>query len=290
LIGLGIVFLLNNLDILPWSLWGTLWRFWPVILIIIGLEIILTRSNVGWGVSLAVGVVVVGLIVGLAVAMAPAGLVRVGSVVPQTGSVVRELGDIREAQADISFGGGRLEVGSLPASSKELVLVDYQVEVPGRAPKIDLEAQEGRGVLRITGQDSMRIGPGSTIDRWELRLSRRIPLDLTLRLGATEGRIDLSDLRVRSLELDVGASSVTVRFPREAGATQATVRAGAASLTLEIPPEVGVRVTSEAGLASVEVSPRFSQTGNTYITANYQTAFNRLDLELKTGASSVTIR
>ncbi|MFC1987633.1 LiaI-LiaF-like domain-containing protein [Chloroflexota bacterium] len=46
LLFLGIVLLLQSLNILPWALWGTLWRFWPVLLIITGLGILLRRYNV----------------------------------------------------------------------------------------------------------------------------------------------------------------------------------------------------------------------------------------------------
>ena len=45
LLFLGIVFLLQVLDVLPWALWVTLWRFWPVLIIIIGLNILLRRRQ-----------------------------------------------------------------------------------------------------------------------------------------------------------------------------------------------------------------------------------------------------
>lgn len=53
LLFLGIVFLLQTLGVLPWGLWGTLWRFWPVVLILVGLGIILRRFN-PWLVSLLI--------------------------------------------------------------------------------------------------------------------------------------------------------------------------------------------------------------------------------------------
>src|SRR6188472_3261560 len=43
LIAAGIVLLLNNLDILPWAIWGDLWRLWPLALIVIGLDLILGK-------------------------------------------------------------------------------------------------------------------------------------------------------------------------------------------------------------------------------------------------------
>jgi len=39
LLFLGIIFLLQTTGVLPWGLWGTLWHFWPALLIAIGLGI-----------------------------------------------------------------------------------------------------------------------------------------------------------------------------------------------------------------------------------------------------------
>ena len=53
LLFLGIVFLLQSLNVLPWALWGTLWRFWPVLIIVTGLGILLKRYNI-WLVSVLI--------------------------------------------------------------------------------------------------------------------------------------------------------------------------------------------------------------------------------------------
>jgi|GEM_PF-5139070 len=45
LITLGVLFLLSNLGILPISVWFILLRFWPVLLILLGLRIILGRGK-----------------------------------------------------------------------------------------------------------------------------------------------------------------------------------------------------------------------------------------------------
>ena len=42
---IGIIFLLNNFGILPWDVWGTLWKFWPVLLILSGINYIFVISR-----------------------------------------------------------------------------------------------------------------------------------------------------------------------------------------------------------------------------------------------------
>jgi hypothetical protein len=43
LVGVGVVLLLNTLEIVPWSCWSQLGRVWPVLLIVFGLGIL--RKN-----------------------------------------------------------------------------------------------------------------------------------------------------------------------------------------------------------------------------------------------------
>ena len=42
-LGVGVIFLLANLGYLPVTVWELLWRFWPVLLIAIGIDIIIGR-------------------------------------------------------------------------------------------------------------------------------------------------------------------------------------------------------------------------------------------------------
>jgi hypothetical protein len=57
LIALGVLFLLNNLALLSISFWRTLWRFWPIILVLIGIELLFGRSHPWIGTAIAVCVV-----------------------------------------------------------------------------------------------------------------------------------------------------------------------------------------------------------------------------------------
>lgn len=294
LIAVGIIFFLNNLEIVPWGVWGSLWRFWPILLILLGINIILGRTKAGWGISVIVAVALVVFIVGVAVGASQAGWIPAISMEstgePGAGSVDKELSRIQEARANIEFGAGRLSLDALPTSSDRLVVVDYRAGTLGRAPRLRLQEQDHVGVLRITGDEEVRFGRTTEPDLWDVHLSRSVPVELTVRIGAAEGNLDLTELKVQTLNLDIGASSAMVRFPTAAGSTRAFINTGAASLTLEIPPSVGARIVSESGLATVDSSPRFSRSGNIYTSENYQAASNRLDIELKAGVSSVNIK
>lgn len=45
LVTLGITLLLNNFGVIPWSIWQVLWHFWPLLIIMAGLEMIAGTSS-----------------------------------------------------------------------------------------------------------------------------------------------------------------------------------------------------------------------------------------------------
>lgn len=56
----GVTFLLNNLGIISWDIWGMLWRFWPVLLVLGGLHIVLGNSSVSRFIVFVISVIVIG--------------------------------------------------------------------------------------------------------------------------------------------------------------------------------------------------------------------------------------
>ncbi len=121
LLFLGIVFLLQSLNVLPWVLWGTLWRFWPALIIITGLGILLRHGSV-WLVSVLI----------LALLFACLGIAiwqyEPPSAVGQTTKSYSEApGRLERAQIEIDFAAGSLSVSSLSPSSLNFVEADSKM-------------------------------------------------------------------------------------------------------------------------------------------------------------------
>ena len=278
LVLLGVVFLLQSLDVLPWGLWGTIWRLWPVILIAIGLNIILSRINF-W---LAGGVVLTVLVASLGIAIwyyGPGD--RVG-----TSSFSEPLGDLQSAEVEINFGAGKLIISSLPEDSSNFV--EARADDGGLTKELNRSA--GRGTLKLSMERKWwRWGDVSVT--WEVKLSRTLPLELIVKSGASDMELNLTDLKMGEFRLDTGASRANVVMPAKAGLTRASITAGAANVTITIPEGVAARVKTDTGLASIDVDEgRFPRSGDYYLSPNFDTAENRLDLSVKGGVASISIR
>jgi hypothetical protein len=133
-------------------------------------------------------------------------------------------------------------------------------------------------------------GPGSTLD-WNFNVSDAIPLTLDFNTGASESQIDLSGLRVTDVSVQTGASSTTLTLPAASGMTHLKVGSGAASVNVKVPDGVAARIRVQSGLAGITIDQaRFPRQGDLYLSPDYGSAQNRVDIDVQTGVGSINIR
>ena len=108
LIFIGAVFLLENTGYLPPNFWMNLWRLWPLVLVLVGIELLLAH-RVPW-LALA-GLAAVVLVLG-----AVATKSNMPSPVPApttSTSTQTDLGGASQATVTVRFGAGQLNVGAI---------------------------------------------------------------------------------------------------------------------------------------------------------------------------------
>ncbi len=196
-------------------------------------------------------------------------------------SLTLPLGPSPGASIKLSFGGGVLDVGRATLGS--LVSGTFQGGVRYRTngpDSVELQPDTGRGWPMA----------GATF-RWAIGLTGEKPLDLRLDTGASRATIDLVDLLVHRLEVHSGAADTSIRLPRAAGQTFVRTDTGVASLLIEVPPGVAARIRSTMALGRVDIDERrFPRVADGWASPDFATAPNRVDMEIKGGVGSVTIR
>lgn len=181
---------------------------------------------------------------------------------------------------DASAGIGQLVQGTCRGA------VEQRVHREGDALNVDI----GVGVHGPQFALPWMWGAGGALD-WRLGLNGTVPLTLDLETGASESRLDLSGLQVTELRLQTGASSTDVTMPASAGYTKGEVHSGAASVRIQVPPNVAARIQASGGLADVRIDrDRFPRQAGGYQSPDYETAANKLDLQIETGVGSVVVR
>ncbi len=189
----------------------------------------------------------------------------------------------------LRHGAGRLKIGP-GAGPDELAAGEF---VGGVTHSTRREADQLQADLRLPTDGLFWFSAPWAWNRgfaWSVRLNESLPISLRLETGAGETDIDLTSLKIIDLQLSTGASSTTLRLPAGAGSTQVRVESGLASVRIFVPEGVAARIRMAGGLADQRVDrARFPRTGAVYQSADYETAANKVDLDIQTGLGSVEV-
>jgi len=284
LVGLGALLLLENLGLLPVGWWPALLQLWPVLIILIGLDMLIGRRS-----SSSVGLIVVlgGLVVGGALLWAA---VR-ASQLPggQTQSLVQTRQGAEQLDVRLSFAAGELRLEALGPS--EHIMEGEARNGPGESITQDYRVSGGLGRLALRQESSPLLLPflaarGATA-LWIVRLTPELPLNLEVSTGAGATTLDLSALDLQRLDLSAGVGQTMVAFPDRAA--EAEVTTGVGGTVLRLPADLAARITVRSGLANVAIPSRFSQDDNVYTSPGFDPASAFLDLDVNAGIGQVTI-
>jgi hypothetical protein len=292
LVAVGVIFLLNNMGILSWNVWDSIWRLWPVLLIAIGLDILVgRRSAIGSLIALVLVIAVIAGAVWLAVIATPmvTGQVFRGQTLT-TDQVVQELAGATSADVRIAFGAGSLRIGALKDSGN---LIEGTVATgPGERVLHDFQLNGGVAHYELHNE-GVSFGPFGWHrgDRtWSLDLSSSVPMALNVSTGVGQSMLDLSSLKVTDLHVSSGVGQTEVWLPAQ-GRMTAKISGGVGQLIVTIPEGMAARIHGSAGLGGLSVASRFArQGGGDYVSANYATADDRVDLNISGGVGEVVVR
>ena len=283
LVGLGVLFLLNNFGVLSWGIWMTLLRLWPILLIAVGLDILVgRRSLLG---SLLVTLAMVALLVGGVWWLSPQGL---GAAPLTTSDISQPLDGATQADVELAIGVGRLELGAMnepngliagtiTTQQNERVLQDFTVR--GDTAVFRLRYRDSGGPI------GNRWGEN---DEWKLQLNPTMPVKLTLNTGVGTARLNLAALNVTDLQIDAGVGETFVTLPRQ-GQVVGSINGGVGQTTVTIPADVAVRIVAKKGLGNVSTPRSLKQNGNVYESPDYANAANRAELTINGGIGNIQI-
>lgn len=252
----GVLLLLDNLHLLPPGI--NVWTMiWPVALILLGLWFLLGPR-----------------------------LYSHRAAEMQSFSIPLETA--RAADLTVEHGAGRLDIR---AASMDTSLLSGTF---GGGVESDLRRDANRVFARLHPPVDFPFvgmwGAGAHGFDWRMALSPSVEFNLTLKTGAGESTVDLTGLRVTELRVETGASSTNLVLPAAAGHTRVEIHAGVAGVEVRVPPGVAARIQTQTGLTGVNIdTTRFPRSGDLYISPDFETAANRVDLRVEAGVGSIRI-
>lgn len=294
LLSIGILWLLFNFDILDWSVLSSVFTLWPLLLVMVGVNIIFRNNQIIKAVTWIMFLAVVILF----------GYFNQGSggwrqysdewrqyaekSVEETGngniSVEKEEG-IKNGKVKLDLGGVRLKVGS--ESTKLLDALVTNTET-----KHSIQYSNGGETADIRFyRNKTGVFSGEKFNEdFRLNLNRDVVWDLDVKIGAANGTLDLSDLKVKDLDIDTGAVNLELVFGANIESSKVKLDSGASKISVSLPEEIGVKVKFDAGLSKNNFKELgWEKQGNYYTSPNYDQAAKKIDFDVDMGVGQFEV-
>lgn len=281
----GGLILLSNLGFVTLTL-DNIWQLWPVLIIGVGLSILSLR---GWLGGLILSVATIALL-GLVV------FALVENPIYPNGSS-NNYSSLTTVLADSADGAKKLQVtidtgasDIVLSSSKERLGVEASQESNLLRLEKKAETKDDTRQVLFTTDLTRRFWLGRAINNLKVDLTRSLPVALRIDTGATSVSGDLSQVRLTSLDINTGASSVNLRLGALERRQEVTLDAGASSITLHIPKQVGVRIDSSNGLTSTDFEGIDKVSDSRYESSGFDDADKQIFIRSDLGVTKFEIR
>jgi N-terminal domain of toast_rack, DUF2154/LiaI-LiaF-like transmembrane region len=289
LISIGVFFLIANLrpDIDPWPI---LFRYWPLILIFIGLgkifdSFVFRDATGGSGADHVSGVSIafVALILIFGLAIWRGHKVEGRDFMHDTHAVA--LLGAKDVSADVEMPAGQL---NLIGGDAGLLDSDFSYDREEGKPSVNYSVNDAHGQLTIN-QEGHHLHFGSTRNTWNLHFGGDEPLDLKLKMGAGQSDLNFRGLNLRRLEVNIGAGQMTLDLtgPRTSD-LDADIQGGVGSATIRLPKDVGVIVHASGGIGSIDTDGLVRENG-AYVNAAYGKSPQTINLEVHGGVGEINL-
>jgi NADH:ubiquinone oxidoreductase subunit K len=280
----GLVALLVNTGVVPVDSLIRLTDLWPLILIVIGLELMARRSLVGRPAEVATALIVIVAVAGAAIYVAIAPALPGGNQTLDASDVV---GSLNQAQLELDTGGATIKIHGSGDLGGDLYRA--HINYSGEKPTVSLDRQS----QTVTISQNTANFPLFSTRRFavDLQITTQVPWRITTNSGAATETLDLSLVDVRKMEIDTGASHDDITLGAPHGDVPISVSGGALTVNLHRPGSTDARVSVSGGAVNLNADNHHSSTfGDASWQSNgYDNATDRYTIDVNGGACTVTM-
>jgi Domain of unknown function (DUF5668) len=283
LILIGVIALLVNAGAISSDRLYRLVDLWPLILVVIGLELISRRAFQGAAGDLAAVLIVLVAAGGAVVYVAVGPAIPGGS---RTLTASDTVGDLKQATLHVDVGAATMTVEGSGALGADL----YHAHIQYSGPKPDVSLDRATGDLQIS-QNNVFGFFGTQRVVVDLQLNSAVAWNISVNTGAASDTFKLAALKVGSIELNTGASREEITLGTPTGMVPITIDGGALTVRLHRPSGTEASVQVSGGAVSLNADGhQYHGIGDqSWQSKGYDGAANSYRVEVNGGADTVTM-
>ena len=293
-LAIGGMLLLGNFTDLNFY-WDTAWKFWPLVLVLIGVAILVKNQ---------IGKAVVGALAGLILALS-----LYASISATTNLFHNDFqfvfdGENNDANLDttyfsedysdliktatLNFNGGAGSFKMIEPTDKlaEFKALGYESNYTLKRNDIDSHSELNFDMKKA----KIKFGKNNYKNYVEMALNQNTEWELNFDVGAASLDLDLTPYKISKVDVDMGAAALNIKFGDKSDLTRFNIDAGASDINILIPDSVGCEINSDAALSSKHYEGFEKVNKNIYRTDNFDSAKKRIYIEIDCGVSSIDVR
>jgi len=290
---IGGLLLLGNFTELNFT-WDSAWKYWPMVLVLIGVSI-LVKNQVGKN--------IIGGLAGLVLAFTLYASVSAttnllhnnidfsfdddNGAVYDTTNYIEDFSDSIKT-ASINFSGGAGTFNIITPTDK---LAEFRAL--GKEENYKVSRNDNGSHSEITfdmKSSTFRFGKKNYKNKVDMSLSQKPDWELNFEVGAASLDLDLTPYKVSRVDVDMGAAALKIKFGDLAESTRFKLNAGASDIDILIPDSTGCEINSDVALSSKNYEGFKKVSKQIYHTENFDTAKKRIYIEIDSGVSSIDVR
>lgn len=291
-LGIGLLLLLSNFGYLDTISIAEFWKYWPIIIVVIGLSILFKAMPKPLEVFFSI-LLSLAMIAGLAFVITSA--VQRGSNAQLSQRIIdKQLAEpfneeAENAQIEIATGASKLTING--GSS---LLLEGTIESIIGSPSVS------RRFIATSKTDVIKVAQNSTFWRggwgksnkndWNLKINNDIKTKLEIDAGASTITANLQNTNVDALDLDAGASKINLDLATKSEFFKGSIGAGASTINIRTPKDRAIKVVMNTGASSNNLEKQgLSKNDKTFSTVDYDNASQRIELSIDAGASTINL-
>jgi hypothetical protein len=250
LLGAGVIWLLTNLNIIPSENLWILFRLWPVLIIMAGLDVLFARRLPLVGALL--GLLVLAGVVYLLLSGANLGIEAAPEAQSETFQV--EVGNTESVAFDLNLSVQPAHVHVLTDSTN---LLDAQINHRGEIDFTVSGAEDKQIRLAQTGFPAwftwvLPDEEGQALT-WEIGLSPEVPFSLDVDASTGASRLDLVGVQLERFNFDGSTGASTILLPASSEGYDVTIEASTGQLDLILPAESNLTLRLDGSTGRITV-------------------------------------